>query len=56
MALSVLTCLPGVRGAQARQFYIRERNKQAATLLQSIFRGVYVFTACCLGHVSDIRF
>lgn len=32
--------LLGVRGAQARQKYIQERTTHAATLLQSLFRGV----------------
>jgi myosin-5 len=32
----------GIRGQQARQRYIRERTAQAATLLQSLLRGVYV--------------
>ncbi|KAG5635547.1 hypothetical protein H0H81_010894 [Sphagnurus paluster] len=30
-----------VRGAQARRFYIKERNGQAARLLQSLIRGVF---------------
>ena len=33
---------PGIRGKQARQRYIQERTSHAATLLQSLLRGVYV--------------
>lgn len=32
----------GVRGAQARRLVIEKRRAQAATLLQSLFRGMYV--------------
>jgi hypothetical protein len=56
-----------VRGAQARQLFVHKRNAQAATLLQSLFRGVYVkvrshleplshFTSGLLDDISDPMF
>ena len=32
----------GIRGKQARQRYVQERTSYAATLIQSLLRGVYV--------------